>query len=116
MFSVSLKQLNEATNELRSIARQNRSEIENLEDIRSSLRGLSGMDGAISALGGKIDELNSCQQSLMSLCQALESICDMYSKTDRKVSDYCDGNIRKIDYPKIQDIQINTFDSSYNIF
>ncbi len=116
MFSVSLKKLNEAANELRSLIRLNRNEIGNLEDVRSSLRGMSGMDGAISSLGMRIDELNSCQQSLMSLCQALESICDMYSKTDRRVSDFCEGNIRKVEYPKIRDVQINVYDSDYIIY
>ena len=116
MFNVSIKGLIEATNELRSIVQQNRSEIDNLEGIRSSLQGLTGMNVAISSLGRQIDELNSCQKSLMDLCQALESICDMYSKTDRRVRDYCDGNIRKINYPKLRDIQINPFDSDFNIF
>ena len=95
MFKVSLKGLNEAANELRSIVIQNKSELENLEDVISSLRGMSGMDGAVSLLRSNIDELISCQQSLISLYQALENISDIYLKTDRMISDYSEGSITK---------------------
>jgi len=108
MFRVSLRGLQEAESELRTAAHKNQSIIETIEDIRNSLRGMSGMDGPVAVLGNKIEELRECQRSLLSLCNALETTCDLYSRVDREVSEYCEGNLRGNAYPGMSELTIKS--------
>ena len=97
MFTVVIQALAESSQELQQMVRNVNRQIQETEDIVSSIRRMSAYDEVIHTLKLHLADMNAEKRKLMDMMAALNQIQKMYMQCERSITDYGD-QVRRINY------------------
>lgn len=90
MFQVVLRALADSSDELQGTIRKLNTQIQEAEDIASSIRRMSEYDQVRRRLRQIIEKLETEKRQLMDMMAALNQVQTMYHHCERSITDYGD--------------------------
>jgi hypothetical protein len=93
MFSIRLEQAAVCCNELESQSRQLRDQLYGVQQVKSNLSGLSGMDNVRRSLDNQISAIENEYYILSQMLQTLNKILLNYSKCENRICDNAEQSI-----------------------
>ncbi len=103
MFTVVIQALAESSEDLQQAVRNINRQIQETEDIVSSIRRMSAYDEVIRTLRTHLENMNTEKRQLMDMMAALNQIQKMYMQCERSITDYGD-QVRRINYYRSMDV------------
>lgn len=103
MFTVAIRALADASQEIQLIVRKLNQQIQELEDIISSIRRTSVYEGVVRNLRVQLENLNQERRRMMDMLAALNQIQKMYLQSERSIIDYGD-QVRNVNYYRRMDV------------
>lgn len=97
MFTVAQKALAESSQDMQKIIRDINRQMEQTEDIVSSIRRISAYSGVIRTLKIHLENMNTERRQMMDMMAALNEIQQMYFQCERRITDYGD-QVQKVNY------------------
>jgi hypothetical protein len=87
MFSIIIDQVTNECSKLESQVYDMRSQMEELESVRSAIKGLSGMDSVIRRLDEQLLNLDEEYNQYSQMLQALNKIVLCYTRYEKRIAD-----------------------------
>lgn len=97
MFTVAIRALADSSQELQQMVRKLNQQVQEVEDVISSIRRSSAYDDVIHSLRVQLENLNTERLRMMDMMAALNRIQKMYLQGERSIMDYGD-QVRKVNY------------------
>lgn len=97
MFTVEMKALAASSQDLQQMIRKMNREIQETEDIVSSIRRKSAYSDVIRSLRKQLENLTIERKRMMDMMAALNEIENMYMQCERRITDYGD-QVRQMNY------------------
>lgn len=103
MFTVVIQALAESSQELQQSVRNLNRQIQEVEDIVSSIRRMSAYDEVIHTLRMHLDTMNAEKHKLTEMMAALNQIQRMYMQCERSITGYGD-QVKQMNYYRSMDV------------
>lgn len=103
MFTVVIQALAETSQELQQSVRHLNRQIQEVEDIASSIRRMSAYEDVIHTIRMHLENMNTEKQKLTELLAALNQIQRMYMQCERNITDYGD-QVKRMNYYRSMDV------------
>lgn len=103
MFTVVIQALAESSQELQQSVRILNRQIQEVEDVVSSIRRMSAYDEVIHKLRMRLEDLDTEKRRLMDMMAALNQIQKMYMQCERSITDYGD-EVKRVNHYRSMDV------------
>lgn len=108
MFTVVIRALADSAEDMQQMVRKLNQQIQETEDIVSSIRRLSEYDEVRRALRFRLQEMETEKRRLMDMMAALNQIQSMYRQCERNITDFGDQVRSRNNYRAMSAVRLDS--------